>query len=422
MSHSSEPAVGHGHGHGPVPAVPVRPAARIALILVLVVVAGVTGLGLVKLWPDHATPKNDFAAPGVTFPKADVGTVLPTCKKVGEAQAGGANPTCGAISVTPTSGSGKGRAVLVLVPPEVSTSGLRRGDVVKLQQIPASGGQPASYSYFAIERDLPMGALAIVFVLVVAFVARLRGLLSLVALGFGGFVLVKFMLPALLLGKPGLAVGMVGCATIMYVVLYLAHGVSLRTSAALAGTLAGIGLTSLIGVVAIDQSRLSGVGDETGALLSGFAPSLDFQGLFTCAVIVAGLGVLNDVTITQASAVWELRSAAPGMGRNELFASAMRIGRDHIASTIYTIVFAYAGAALTVLLLISSYDQSILTLLSTEELSEEIIRTLASGIGLVLAVPITTAIAVFTVGAQAGRATRRGGPVRRAYDENGLPV
>jgi len=124
-------------------------------------------------------------------------------------------------------------------------------------------------------------------------------------------------------------------------------------------------------------------------------------------VIVAGLGVLNDVTITQASAVWELRSASQEMSRRQLFVSAMRIGRDHIASTIYTIVFAYAGTALPVLLLLYFYQRPVLELLSTEDIAEEIVRTLASAIGLVLAVPITTAIAVATVAPQRESAWQR---------------
>jgi uncharacterized membrane protein len=199
-------------------------------------------------------------------------------------------------------------------------------------------------------------------------------------------------------------VAVVGSAAIMYVVLYLAHGVSIRTSAALAGTLAGVGISALIALGAVHQARLSGISDESGALLSGFVRDMNFQGLLTCAVIVAGLGVLNDVTITQASAVWELRGAGPELTRRDLFGRAMRIGRDHIASTIYTIVFAYAGAALSVLLLLYFYERPILSLISTEEIAEELVRTLSSGIGLVLAVPITTAIATLTV---AGRRSER---------------
>jgi uncharacterized membrane protein len=136
-------------------------------------------------------------------------------------------------------------------------------------------------------------------------------------------------------------------------------------------------------------------------------------------VIIAGLGVLNDVTITQASAVWELHESSPTMGPGRLFARAMRIGRDHIASTVYTIAFATAGAALPVLLLIYLYDRSVLDVLQTEAISEEIVRTLVGSIGLVLAVPLTTAIGV-AVTRHAGPRARPGGHRRAGGSRTGL--
>ena len=115
-------------------------------------------------------------------------------------------------------------------------------------------------------------------------------------------------------------------------------------------------------------------------------------------IIIGGLGVLNDVTITQASAVWELRAAAPDWSRGQVFAAGMRIGRDHIASTIYTIVFAYAGGALTILLLLYFTTREPLDLFGLEIFAGEGVRTFASAIGLILSVPITTGIAALTVG------------------------
>ena len=220
---------------------------------------------------------------------------------------------------------------------------------------------------------------------------------ALVGLAFSGLVIWQFMLPALLTGESGLLVGFSGSAAIMFVVLYLTHGLSMRTSAALAGTLAGVLVTAGVGAVAVGATRLTGMADESAGILSTFVGDLSFQSLLACATIVAGLGVLNDVTITQASSVWEIRAAAPTMSRAGVFASGMRIGRDHIASTIYTIVFAYAGSALAVLLILQLYGLPIDVLLTTEEIGEEIVRTLASSFGLVLAVPLTTAIATLTV-------------------------
>ena len=248
-----------------------------------------------------------------------------------------------------------------------------------------------------VDRKPPLGWLALAFLLVVAVIARLRGLLAIVGLVFAGLVIGYFMLPALLAGESGLAVALVGSTAIMFVVLYLAHGPSVRTSTALAGTLMGLLVTAGIGVLAIHTARLSGLGGESSLLLRNQAEQLDFRGLLTCAVIVAGLGVLNDVTITQSSSVWELREAAPHLTRRQIFTSGMRIGRDHIASTIYTIVFAYAGTAVATMLLISLYDRPLIDVLSDEAIAEEVARTLASAIGLVLAVPATTAIAAATV-------------------------
>ena len=379
-------------------------AGPVRLLLALLGVCAVaTVIGVVALWPDAAAvsrlqDKAQFAAPGVTFQKARVDAVQRACPGDRSTDEGaGESTTCGNIETTLSTGPDSGTKRLVGVPPAVSRSGLSTGDTVRLMRLPARAGQPVTYSFDDVVRLKPLWLLAALFVLVVALVARVRGLLALVSLGFGGLVLFKFMLPALLSGSDGLSVSLVGAAAIMFVVLYLAHGPSVRTSAALAGTLLGIGITAGVGLLAVHGASLSGSGSEDTALLSAYAGSVSFQGLLTCALVIAGLGVLNDVTITQASSVWELRAAGPELSRRSLFTSAMRIGRDHIASTIYTIVFAYAGSALAVLLLLSLYDRPALDLLSSESIAEEIVRTLASGIGLVLAVPLTTAIAAVTV-------------------------
>ena len=121
-----------------------------------------------------------------------------------------------------------------------------------------------------------------------------------------------------------------------------------------------------------------------------------------CGIIIAGLGVLNDVTITQASAVWELYELSPGMSARRLFTGAMRIGRDHIASTVYTLVLAYAGAALPVILLFTLAGRQVGDVVTTEQVAEEVVRTLVGSIGLVLAVPLTTALAAVVVTSGSG--------------------
>jgi uncharacterized membrane protein len=211
------------------------------------------------------------------------------------------------------------------------------------------------------------------------------------------------MFPALVAGSDPILVGLIGSSAIMFVVLYAAHGFSARTTTALVGTLFGLIVSALLGLIATRWAHLTGVAAEDDYVLAAAAPDLRLTSVVICGIIVAGLGVLNDVTITQASAVWEL--ADSGRSQKHLFAKAMRIGRDHIASTVYTIAFATAGASLSVLLLIVVYDRPLLSVLQTEQFSGEVLRTLVGSIGLVLAVPLTTAIGVAVV-----RASGRRGP------------
>lgn len=394
--------MGHGHSHRAdrsAPEFEVGRTPRVALLSALAAVGVATLVGLLLLWPDGARADElqgslGFAGEGVTFPEAVISDVEPPCPDPTDPAPTG---DCGRIQATVDEGADRGTAVVVDVPPQVSSSGLDVGDRIELVRHPDRSVDEGRFGYFGTERSGPLWILLIAFVVVVLAIARFRGLMALLGLGFASVVVFVFALPALLTGGPGIAVALVAATAIMYVVLYTTHGFSIRTSTALAGTLAGLGITAAVGWWAVRSTHLSGIGGEESGVIASKAPDVSFQGLLTAAVIIAGLGVLNDVTITQSSAVWELRAAAPTMSRAQIFTSGMRIGRDHIASTIYTIVFAYAGTALALMLVLQLYDRPILDLLGTEEISMEIVRSLVSSIGLVLAVPLTTAIAALTV-------------------------
>ncbi|GAB2549409.1 YibE/F family protein [Leucobacter ruminantium] len=367
----------------------------------------------------------------------------------GPVQAGPPQAACLELSVGLRTGPDAGRLVSVEVRGSYVEAGLREGDEVELMAYPkvdpgvgpstsaggdavggaagAAGGAADSaaasaseraaeresgvsaryefergYEVSGVLRGLPLLLLTLVFAAVVIWVGRLRGLLALVALVISAGVLLAFVLPALVSGGPGLPIALVGSSAIMFVILYLVHGPNLRTTAALVGTLFGILIMALVSLISVKATRLSGIGDESSSLLSAMTSEIDFRGLLSCAIIIAGLGVLNDVTITQASAVWELRAAAPAMSRHEIYSRAMRIGRDHIASTVYTVFFAYVGAALSVLIVLYLYDRPVLSLLTREDIAIEIVRTLCGSIGLILAVPVTTwAAALFVPPAEA---------------------
>ncbi|PWN00891.1 YibE/F family protein [Nocardioides silvaticus] len=386
--------MGHRHAHragGADDVIEVRTPTRVGLLVGLALAGVATVVGIVVWWPsgeESAVGSASYAADGATFEHGVVRAVGEPCP-VQEAPSEG----CGLVTVEVDE-----RRARVQVPPEVLEAGLAPGDSVELLKNPVGEGGAPVYSYFATDRDGTLVWLLVVFLAVVVVVGRQRGLFALASLTFGASVVWWFLVPALMGGAPGIGVALAGSSAIMYVVLYLTHGLSLRTSTALAGTLVGIAITAVLAAVAVDDARLTGISDDASSLLRGFDDGLDFPSLLGCALVIAGLGVLNDVTITQASAVWELRAASPSATRREVYAGAMRIGRDHIASTIYTIVFAYVGTALFVLMLLSVYDRSIVELRSTEQLAEEIVRTLVTSIGLVLAVPVTTAIGALIAG------------------------
>jgi uncharacterized membrane protein len=291
----------------------------------------------------------------------------------------------------------------------VYAAGVAEGDVLVLtRDAGAEGG--AQYAFYDYARDTPIVVLAVAFAVVVGLVARLRGLASLVGLAFAFFVLLQFVLPGLLADQSPTLTSLVGSAAIMFVVLYLAHGFSARTTTALVGTLFGLALVAVLGAVSVEAARLTGLTSEETVQLQTFDPTLDFSGLVLAGIVVAGLGVLNDVTITQASAIWQLHEVDPHLSWRQLYTRGMAVGRDHIASTVYTIVFAYAGAALPLLLLFELYNQPFWTVLTSSALAEEVIRTMVGAIALVLAVPVTTAAGAFfatAAGTEAGAATER---------------
>jgi uncharacterized membrane protein len=287
----------------------------------------------------------------------------------------------------------------VEIPAQVSASTeVQRGDNVKI----LVGEDLAEAGVFVdFERTVPVALLAALYAVVVVVVARWRGVRAIGGLILSFGVLFGFMIPALLEGGPPFWVGLIGSMLIMLVVLYFAHGVSLRTTTALLGTFIGLILTAGLAAWASDTAYLIGLGEEYSYMLASVVPEIRLSGIVLTGLLVAGLGVLNDVTITQSSAVWEIKAAQPNISSKDLFAAGMRIGRDHIASTVYTIAFAYAGAALPMLMIVSMYDRSMLDTIMSAEMVEEVVRILVGSIGLVLAIPITTGIAVAVVNAVA---------------------
>lgn len=371
------------------------------MIVILIPIAIWTVVGLVAFWPSNVSRHvqadlSQYSVSGLTVPTGEITKVTPTSCSGQAGSSGGQNGTqgvCADITVQLLDGPEKNQQVQVSLSEAVYSSGAHVGQKVKLFRVPTDGAPAYQFSDF--DRSIPLLAVAIAFAVAVIAVARWRGLASLLGLGFAGFILLKFLFPALIIGSNPIAIGLIASSAIMFVVIYAAHGFNARSTTALLGTLFGLVVTAGLGWGTTVWAHLTGVSSDDDFLLSATAPDLRLTSVVICGVIVAGLGVLNDVTITQASAVWELADATTD--HSKLFSRAMRIGRDHIASTVYTIAFATAGASLGALLLIAIYDRPLFEVLQTEAFAGEIIRTLVGSIGLVLAVPLTTAIGVAVV-------------------------
>lgn len=414
----------HGHSHSHGPAAPVSKHLRKVIAAVLIPFATAVVVGLAVFWPGGA-PSHERT--GVGFDRqtqsADVTKVreLP-CKDVnasqtppngdtstaeGQSAQSRAEGVCKKATIEVTSGKDKGRTFTEIVQPD-SPRQLRQGQEVVVAYEPTAP-EALQYSVTDVNRKLPMALLAGIFALAVVVVGRMRGVMALVALALSFLVLTFFILPAILQGSNPLVVAVIGASAIMLIALYLCHGITARTSVAVLGTLISLLLIGLLGSLFIGWASLTGNTDDNTGLIHGLYPSIDMSGLLLAGVIIGSLGVLDDVTVTQTSAVWELHQANPTMGWRGLYGAAIRIGRDHIASVVNTLVLAYAGAALPLLLLFSIAQSSVGTVANSELVAEEIVRTLVGSIGLVASVPVTTALAALVVSADRSAPTGRTG-------------
>ncbi|GHK03617.1 membrane protein [Streptomyces sp. Y2F8-2] len=430
-AHGHGPSGGHGqgpsghshsHSHSHGPAAPVSRHLRGVIAAILIPFTAAVVVGLVVLWPG-GVPSHKRT--GVGFDRqtqqATVTRVVQVdCKSVnasGDTPTGDTSTaegssaqqqstgTCKKATVRVDTGKDQGRTFTEIVQPDQSRQ-LHQGEKVVVAYEP-SAPRDLQYSVADVNRKVPMALLAGIFAIAVVVVGRMRGVMALIALAVSFLVLSLFILPAILQGSNPLLVAVVGSSAIMLIALYMCHGLSARTSVAVLGTLVSLSLIGVLGSLFIGWAALTGNTDDNTGLIHGLYPGIDMSGLLLAGVIIGSLGVLDDVTVTQTSAVWELHEANPSMGWRGLYRAGIRIGRDHIASVVNTLVLAYAGAALPLLLLFSIAQSSVVTVADSELVAEEIVRTLVGSIGLVASVPVTTALAALVVSADRSERSER---------------
>ena len=252
-----------------------------------------------------------------------------------------------------------------------------------------------NYAFADRQRKPVLAGLALLFCVVVIALGRFRGVTALVGLAASIAVLLVFILPAILDGRSPVVVAIVGASAIAVLAIYLAHGFSTMATVALLGTLASLALTAALAAAFTTLARFSGFATEEATLVNLADARIDLVGLTLGGMVIGALGAIDDMTVTQASAVAELHAANPNLGPRGLYGAALRIGRDHVASTVNTLALAYAGASMPILLLFLLAKQSLGTVANGEILATELVRTLVGSIGLVAAVPITTALAAW---------------------------
>lgn len=237
-----------------------------------------------------------------------------------------------------------------------------------------------------------------VFFLLVVGLNRWKGLGSILGLALSLAVIMGFIVPQILAGRDPFTIIILGSIFILVTTMYLSHGFSKSTHIALVATIAALLCSGLLAMFFVEIAKLTGLGSEDAYALQ-FIETVDinFQGMLLGGIIIGALGVLDDVTTSLSAAISELKKANPNYTYNELVKSGLKIGAEHTSSLVNTLFLAYASAGLPVLLFIilNPTNQPLWAIINSEIVAEEIVRTLAGSIGLVLAIPITTFIAAW---------------------------
>jgi uncharacterized membrane protein len=361
--------------------------------VVVAVLALATLAGVVVLWPGDV---ESGIAEGVLV-DSERGTV----ERVEETVCPGLiGQDCKQVFVRLESGPESGELVQLQLGGQGFDPDVDPGDEVRVTKTPepAPGAEPLAgtgYGFVDFERRGTMLWLAVLFVAAVLVLGRLRGALSLLGLAASLALVLVFVVPSILDGNSPLAVAVTGSLAIALVTIPLAHGRGPKSLAALLGTAGSLLLTAGLAVVFTELTHLTGLSSEEAVFLQLGKADLSLEGLLLAGMVIGALGVLDDVTISQASTVLALRRANPALGFRELFGRALHVGRDHVSATVNTLVLAYVGAGLPALLLFSAADLGVSEVANFEIVAKEIVATLVGSIGLICAVPITTGLAAW---------------------------
>jgi uncharacterized membrane protein len=350
-----------------------------------------TAIGLIALWPSaqsRSGPSEAFG--GRSLPAKVLSSGLARCP-------GPANQQCRRITVKLGSGRDKGRTSTITLGPVNTAPAISSGAHIRVSRVFAPGAAPRSgfepYSFVDYDRHGSLLWLAIAFGVLAVLLARWRGVLALAGVALSLLLVTKFIVPAILAGSSPLLVSLVGSLAVMFLTLGLTNGVGAQSLAAALGIGVSLLLATVLGDVYAHVAQLNGYSSELATVLRQFTTKISLEGVVIAGMVVGALGVLADMGVSQASAVMALRRANPEYSARELYREAFAVGRDHLAATIHTLVLAYVGASLPLLLVLQSAHAGFFDAVNTQDIAEPIIATLVGSIGLIAAVPLTTGLA-----------------------------
>jgi uncharacterized membrane protein len=252
--------------------------------------------------------------------------------------------------------------------------------------------------YVDYVRSKPLAILLGAFILAILIMGRWKGLGSLIALAISMIMIAGYVVPHILTGEDPVKVSLIGSVILLGLTLYLTYGWNLKTHASVLSMMLSLLLTGMLSLLFVSLTRLTGYGDENALyLMQASSIQIDPRGLLLGGMIIGALGVLDDLVTSQSAAVIEIYDANPSLGFRKTFQKAMRIGQDHVAATVNTLVLAYTGAALPLLLIFTLGNGSYSYFFNSEFLAEEIVRTLVGSLGLIAAVPISTLVATLLI-------------------------
>lgn len=382
------------------------------ILLVVFIGAWIVGtvFGVYSMWPGDKKPNISpsfytsfsmshaqveatvlFSQPGACS-AAEAGKLFETSPRI----VPGSDDKCQWYITELNSGDHEGMRTLLINAHNPGEPDLKQGDKILLIEDQAADGS-TSYGFGDFQRTYPLFLWGVLIAAAIAGFALMRGVRALIGLGITLVVVVLFTIKVLLLGASPISTAVISGAAILLLVVFLVHGFNWKSASALGGTLLALVIAAWLATIAIENNELRGLGNNDNLSIIVNLPDVSVEGLMLCGFIIGALGVLNDVAISQASTVNELSELDPSASPMRLFLGAMKVGRDHIASMVYTLVLTYTGASLPLLLLLSVSDRPLIQILTSDVMATEMLRSGIGALALTLAVPITTIISAYTV-------------------------